>query len=104
MTLLDNQDVAVLTRVNDLAERHGLKPYDFVTTFKPAGDGNGFRYILSYESFVTDNELRKERFDKMLSDIGINQGASAALIGDTSVLIDALDNALQIAPRSRYGL
>ena len=44
--MLDNVDVAVLTKVNELAERYGLKPYDFVATFRGAEN----KYTLSISS------------------------------------------------------
>jgi hypothetical protein len=100
----DNQDVAILTRVNDLAERHGLKPYDFVATIRREGGGNLGRYVLEYEVPAQGNALREERFAKMLKDIGIVPGDEAALRGDTATIIDALDNALQRAPRLRPGM
>jgi hypothetical protein len=40
----------------------------------------------------------------MLKDIGIGQGDEAVLKGNTATIIDALDNALQLAPRPRLGL
>jgi hypothetical protein len=101
--MIDNQDVAVFTRVNDLAERHGLKPYDFVAIFTREKDSKGGIYALNYETPAYGNVLRVERFEKMLKDIGIVLGDEAALRGDTATIIDALDNALEIAPRPRLG-
>jgi hypothetical protein len=102
--MLDNQDVAVLTRVNDLAERHGLQPYDFAATFKIEEDGRRITHVLEFEVPARGNALREERFDRMLKDIGIGHGDEAVLKGDTATIIDALDNALQLAPRPRLGL
>ncbi len=102
--MLDNQDVAVLSRVNELAERHGLKPYDFVATSKLEEDGTGITHVLEFEVPARGNALREDRFDRMLKDIGIVQSDEAALRGDTATIIDALDNALQLAPRPRLGL
>ena len=99
----DNQDVAVLTKVNELAERHGLKPYHFVASFTREDEAKG-QYVLDYETPASGNALRVERYDRMLKDIGIVQGGEAALRGSTATIIDALDNALQIAPRCRPGL
>jgi hypothetical protein len=95
--MLDNVDVAVLTKVNALAERHGLKPYDFVATFHPVEKG----YVLDFECPASGNDLREERFDKMLTAIGITVSDRATLSGDPVQIIDALDNALEQAPRSR---
>jgi len=102
--MMDNQDVAVLTRVNELAERHGLKPYDFVATFKSEEAAKGITHVLEFEVPARGNALREQRYDPMLNDIGINQGHEAVLKGDTATIIDALDNALQLAPRPRMGL
>jgi hypothetical protein len=102
--MMDNQDVAVLTRVNELAERHGLKPYDFVATSKLEEDDTGIAQVLEFEVPARGNALREERYDRMLKDIGIVQGDRAVLRGDTAAIIDALDNALQLAPRPRLGL
>lgn len=94
----DNQDVAVFTRLNDLAQRHGLKPYDFVASFMPEDKDQGTTYVLTFEVPAQGNALREERFDKMLASIGADTGQ---LRGDTAAIIDALDNALEHAPRSR---
>lgn len=96
--MLDNIDVAVLTKVNELAERYGLKPYDFLATFKHDGKDS---YVLEYE-MPASNGLREVRFDKMLTAIGIApDGHSAMLTGSTMQIIDALDNAIEHAPRPR---
>jgi hypothetical protein len=97
--VLDNYAVAVLTKVNELADRHGLKPYDFVATFK--WDENAQDGILDFESPAQGNALREERYKKMIADIGITVTDRAVLIGDEAQIIDALDNALNIAPRTR---
>jgi hypothetical protein len=96
--MLDNLEVAVLTKLNDLADRYGLKPYDFVATFKHGAKS----WILEFECPASGNDLREERYDKMLTAIGITSGDRAALKGDAAKIIDALDNALDFAPRSRH--
>ena len=97
--MLDNIDVAVLTKVNELAERYGLKPYDFVATFKHDGKES---YVLDFEMPASGNGLREERYDKMLTAIGIAPDQDAAMLaGNPDQIIDALDNALEHAPRSR---
>jgi hypothetical protein len=96
-----NEDVAVFTRLNDLAQRHGLKPYDFVASFKPEEDRQGsVTHVLAFEVPASGNALREERFDKMLATLGVGPD-SGELRGDTATIIDALDNALEHAPRSR---
>lgn len=95
--MLDNVDVAVLTKVNDLAERFGLKPYDFVATASHGEKG----YALDFECPAAGNELREKRFDNMLTALGITVTDRATLSGEPAQIIDALDNALEHAPRSR---
>ena len=99
--MLDNVNIAVLTKVNELAERHGLKPYDFVATFNFEEDAKRTRHVLDFEVPASGNALREERFDKMLRDLGIVANDRASLIGKPSQIIEALDQALNISPRPR---
>jgi hypothetical protein len=96
--MLDNIDVAILTRVNDLAERYGLKPYDFVATTKSAEQEG--KHTLAYETPASGNELREERYEKMLDSIGVDQ-ETGQLTASYQHIIDSLDNALALAPRPR---
>jgi hypothetical protein len=99
--MLDNVDVAIMTKVNDLAERHGLKPYDFVAVIKVEEDAKGKTSdILAFEVPASGNALREERFDRMLADIGVDEDGRLVK-NDYRDIVDALDHALQIAPRSR---
>jgi hypothetical protein len=95
--MLDNLDIAVLTKVNQLAEQHGLRPYDFVATFKCADAERG-QYRLHFEIPSQGNTLREERFDQMLTAIAIDP-ASGMISGSPAAIIDVLDSALQVAPR-----
>ena len=97
--MLDNVDVAVLTKVNELADRHGLKPYDFVATFgwKEAAH----THVLNFECPASGSSRREKRFDNMLTAIGITVTDKADLSGRPEQIIDALDNALEHAPRTR---
>jgi hypothetical protein len=103
--MLDNVDIAILTKLNDLAERHGLKPYDFVATVRYQGDpGHEHgKHVLEFEHPASGNALREERFFRMLSALGIRatDERGAALEGRPSQIIDALDNALSVAPKPR---
>jgi hypothetical protein len=101
--MLDNVDVAVFTKVNELAQRYGLKPYDFVATFQLEEDTNGTRHVLSFESPAHGNALREERFDMMLNALGITPSdeRGAVLKGSVAKIMNALDDALEHAPRSR---
>jgi hypothetical protein len=100
--MIDNVDVAVLTKVNELAARFGFKPYDFVATFKAEErSGGGLDWQLHYEMPASGNALREERFDKMLNTLGIRDEQSAMLSGSVASIVDALDDALEKAPRPR---
>jgi len=92
--MLDNISIAILTKVNELAERHGLNPYDFVASVR---DVEGAA-ILAFEIPASGNRVREDRFDKMLQDLGVNEGVLKA---KCSHIIDALDNALQLSPKPR---
>ena len=96
-TMLDNIDVAILTKLNELAERHSLKPYDFVATMGP--DSETGKTILRFEIPAQGNALREQRYEKMLGDLGVN--SDGVLKGSDIEIIDALDHSLQLAPKPR---
>jgi hypothetical protein len=94
---MNNQDVAVMTKLNELAERHGLKPYDFLANLKTTDES----YTLDFEIPASGNALREERYEKMLNALGIGDDDKASIAGEISYIIDTIDNALTVAPRSR---
>ena len=96
--MLDNVEVAVLTRLNTLAERHGLKPYDFVATVRDGEDAEALGFALYFEAFANRNPLCLKRFEKMLANLGIVSGSTPALKGKLDEIIDSLDNALSHYP------
>ncbi len=95
--MLDNVTVAIFTKLNELAARHGLKPYDFVATQK---EGPGAEIMLDFEVHPTGNIRKEQRYHKMLRELGIPDD-SHILQGQAHQIIDALDKALQRAPKSR---
>lgn len=95
--MLDNVTVAIFTKLNDLAERHGLKPYDFVVTQK---DGPELEIRLEFEVHPTGNTLKERQYDRMLRSLGIPDD-SQILEGTDRHIIDLLDHALERAPKSR---
>jgi hypothetical protein len=95
--MIDNQDVAILTKLNDLAERHGLRACDFLATVRL--DSKSQSSILNFDGPTGDGQ-RDERFDKMLNDLGVNKDGD--LIGDSATIIEAVDRALEVAPRPRW--
>jgi hypothetical protein len=100
-------DVAILTKGNDLANRYGLKPYDFIATFDGETDDFGPNYILRLTAGPQDDALREERYEIMLQSLGVdvdgplNANGIGTLTTPYSQIIDALDTALQNAPRPR---
>jgi hypothetical protein len=95
--MLDNCDIAILTKLNELAERYWLKPYDFVASVRH--DPNSPNAILHFEDPARGNALREERFEKMLQSLGL--GEDDTLNAPYPQVIDALDTAIQNAPRPR---
>ena len=97
--MIDNIDVAVFCKVNELAERYGLKPYDFVASFAPNGvepkPDEDHHFVLAFDAPANGSATMEKRFDKMLDAIGI--GDDLGLSGTEVQIIDALDKAL--APR-----
>lgn len=94
--MLDNVDVAILTRLNELAERLGLRPYDFIATLKNADQGG----ILSFDGPPDGNALREERWAKMLSLLKVNQDGE--LRGNWESIGQAIDDAIAQVPRPRH--
>lgn len=97
---MDNIDVATLTKVNDLAKAYGVKPYEFVAAISKSLDmrGHGLTFQIPGE---TSNQQRA-KVEQMLKSIGVDD--KGVLKGGEIAVIDALDGALERAPkpRSRY--
>jgi hypothetical protein len=96
--ILDNVSVAILTKVNLLAERHGLNCYDFVAS---TGRDDGITSLV-FEIPAQGNALRVERFESMLR--ALNVPGDGCLKGDDVKIVDALDNAIDRAPKRRFGM
>lgn len=104
----NNVNIAILTRVNDLAARYGIEPYEFVATVanetapNPAlnnePDTTG-RTVLEY-SILPDNKSKFERFELMLETIGASN-ETGLLAGTDEEIIKALNRGLELAPRAR---
>lgn len=91
--------VAILSKVNDLAERYGLKPYEFLATYREDGpiEATDNWAVLSYESGPSELDSQP-KWEKMLNDLGAIGGE---LRGTERSIYEALDNALQRAPKTR---
>lgn len=97
-----------MMKVNELASRYGLEPYDFVAEYKEetAPDlalggkldmtGNS---VLSYP-ILPSNPSKLERFELMLETLGISN-ESGTMVGTDEQIVKALNKALEVAPRNR---
>jgi hypothetical protein len=94
--MIDNLDVAILTKVNDLAERHGFVPTDFVATIQ---DDDAGRTVLAYETAPDADRDKERRFDAMLDSIGVSKDGT--LVGASEEIYAALTAALAKAPKPR---
>src|SRR5689334_16079919 len=96
--MLDNWSVAVLSRVNDLADRYGIKPYEFtaVLGIKDATHSET-EYVLRFEDCHSGKEFQ---YDKMLRAVGLSFDGDSELWGQEAIL-NALDTALRQAPQQR---
>ncbi len=90
-----NIEVAILQRVNDLATRYGLKPTDFVATVRHSGPEG--RVSLDYETYEPRHE---EQFARMATALSLDPEDNR-LVGSDEQIIDTLDRAIAVAPRSR---
>ncbi len=98
--MTDNCTVAILSKVNELAERYGLKPYEFITTYREHDkDAAGNSATVSFGCGPAD-ERSLARFEEMLQNLGAE---GWELSGTERTVYEALENALQRAPRARGG-
>ena len=96
--MIDNISIAIFVKVNELADRHGLKPYEFVAAIHEHAEGD--KLILRYDVPVSGDPTKEARFGKMLDQLGVSD-TSHDLAGTDQQIIDALDHALHLAPRRR---
>jgi hypothetical protein len=97
--MTDNVEIAILTKVNELAERHGLKASDFVAVLHVESDVPNTDLIrLSFDVPVSGNEAKEKRFAKMIGLLDTPQGA-LSLWGTDEEIIDSLDKAIRRSPK-----
>lgn len=94
--LIDNVTIAILTKVNELAERHGVKPIDFIATFRTGDEPNRSR--LSFETAPDSPEKQQALFRVMDA---INMHPDGELRGSCEEIYNALDQAILVAPKPR---
>ena len=96
--VLTNSDIAILTKFNELTERFGLKPYEFIaecrTITKPPSPTQTELSICT----VPEAPEKQALLDKLMAAIGIPD--EGALRGTDEEIYNALESALQRAPRA----
>jgi hypothetical protein len=99
MTEITNHDVAVLHKFNQLAERHGLNPTDFIVSMHTGRDGTA----LVIEATPHD-EKDLATAKKILAPLGFampEDGGWTLQAGDTRDIYSVLADAVGKAPRPR---
>lgn len=96
---MENVGVAIMTAVNELARRHGIKPYEFVAVLdtKPQ---NHTEIELRFES--PPEQDKTAAFERMLADLGASTSGDdmPRLRGTDEAIYKSLETALKRAPRA----
>lgn len=100
---MDSVDFAVLTKVQELTGRYGLKPYEVLATLDHSMQepilamGVKFHVMTDYAKADQDADSIEKRAADMLKSIGVEDGG--ILGGGEKAVLDALDAALKKAPK-----
>jgi hypothetical protein len=95
---LNNQHIAIYTKVNELATRYGLKAQEFVAEIAPL-EWDENQLTLTYTNQTKENQQYKQLV-KMLNAIGGN-AERFTIQGDVTTLLTALENAIKTGPQPR---
>ncbi len=106
-TMNNNVNIAIMNKVNELASRYGIEPYEMITSLRYetrfdseiGGHDMTGRSILTFESRPSEPS-KFERYELMLETIGASL-ETGKLAGEDEELFKALDKGLATAPRSR---
>lgn len=93
----DSATIAIYTKFNELAERYGIKHRDFVALVRAGEDREALE--IEWQPHQGTN-LIEQSFDRMLRSTGFPEN-STILTGQDYEIIEALDRALQLAPKRR---
>jgi len=92
--VLGNVEIAILTKLNELAERHGLSPLDISADFHRQGDKSMLVfYTLPQETVPLD------KCERMLAGLGLTDGETLHIEGTEQQIYDTLQWAIEKAPR-----
>ena len=95
---IDNVEIAILSRLNELAERHGLSPLDFSASLRR--DGKGKSTLMFFN--VPEESVPQDRFVRMLAGLGIKDSDTLHIKGTDQQIYDTIQWAIQRAP-TRHG-
>lgn len=93
--VLDNVEIAILSRLNELAERHGLSPLDFHAVLLREKEGQSTLRFID----VPEEVVPQDRFARMLTGLGITDDDTLDIAGTDQQLYDTLQWAIQQAPK-----
>lgn len=96
----DNVCVAILNKVNELSQRYGIEPYEFIATVHYSHNDSDI--VLRYESPVSSDKSQEHRFFTMVDSVGVGE-STGTLKASPQAIFKALDRALQLAPTSGRG-
>jgi hypothetical protein len=94
--MVDNIDIAIMTKLNELADRFQIKAYDYVAVVRLSNQEQDS--VLSFEAFPAGDTAKERRFDDMLKALNVDEHSE---LRTAKGIIDALDSALSRAPRLR---
>jgi hypothetical protein len=96
MSIISSLDIAILSALNVLASRFGLKPSE--TEASLSHDGKTEESVLTFHGRPNSSE-KSVRFDALMALLGCQNGELRT--DDTYQMEDILDAALKKAPRTR---
>lgn len=94
----DTKWYCLSTLLTRLAECYGIKPYDFIASLASGESGTS----LNFEVPAQGDALKEKRFETMIDALGVDR--IGQLKGTHAQIIDAIDNALRLAPKSQLRL
>ncbi len=95
---IDQVDIAILSKVNELAAGYGIKPHQFGISYSRSTE-TGNRVFLSFDTVSKEAE---EKSFRMLDALGLDGDTKGNLEGTVGAVIDALDEAIERLPRRHY--
>lgn len=92
---IDNVSLAIMTRLNELAERHGISAVQFHASLD--SDETGQRTL--HFALPPDDPNLEPSFLRMLASLGITDDDVSTIKGTDAQLYAILEHALQQAPK-----